>query len=150
MSTTEVFNGAQAAFFRFEMGALKFGFFTACSGLSSELSVITQAATTEKGVKIETKQPDRQTFQEVVLKRGFTVDEELNKWFDKTVDAGEAVERATGAIVVLTRDYKPLAKFDLEACFPSKLSVSDLNAKSGEAMVEELTLRHENLLWVAG
>lgn len=141
------FNAAQGSYFSFEMGALKFGFFTACSGLSSELAVITQTATTEGGLKLETKQPDRQTYTEVVLKRGFTTDTKLNEWFDETVDAGTDVQRESGSIVILSRTLDEIARFNLEGCFPSKLSVSDLNAKSGEAMVEELTLRHEGLIW---
>jgi phage tail-like protein len=146
MSDT-AFNSGQGSYFGFEMGDLKFGMFTACSGLSSELSVITQPATKEGGMKMESKQPDRRSYTEVVLKRGFTTDTALNDWFDKTVDAGEDVKRETGSIVVYTRKLDEIARFDLEACFPSKLSTSDLNAKSGEAMVEELTLRHEALLW---
>ena len=147
MSNLAEFNALQGSYFGFELDGMKFGYFTACSGLSSELSVITQKLTSEKGNQIETKQPDRQTFSEVVLKRGFTQDKAINDWYDETVDAGSNVQRKTGSIVIYNRHMDEKARFNLENCFPSKLSVSDLNAKSGEAMVEELTIRHENLVW---
>ena len=141
------FESGQGSYFSFELDGITLGYFTACSGLSSELSVITHRTMSAKGQTLEIKYPDRQTFSEVVLKRGFTADMGVNDWYDETVDAGSAVKRKTGSIVVLSRSLDVIARFNLEGCFPSKLSVSDLNAKSGEAMIEELTIRHENLLW---
>lgn len=139
---------AQGGYFGFELGDKLLGFFTACSGLSSELQVIEQTQMTTAGKRITTKQPGpERTFAEVVLKRGYTKDRTLNDWFDQTVDAGAKVERLAASIVLYTREFDELARFNLEQCFPSKLSVSDLNAGSGEAMVEELTLRHELLVW---
>jgi len=142
------FTAAQGGYFGFELDKAKIGFFTSCNGLSSEVDVIEQTQMTADGKKITNKQPGAaRTFPEVVLKRGFTKDKALNEWFDKTVDAGDKVERQTGSIVIYSRDFKEIARFNLDKCFPSKLSVSDLNAGSGEAMVEELTIRHDELTW---
>jgi len=143
------FDSAQGAYFSFEMDGLQVGYFTGCSGLSSEVNVIEQAATSKDAKKVVPKQPGpERTYSEVVLKRGFTTDRALNDWYDKTVDAGEAVERKTGSIVVLGRDGSTeIARFNLDKAWPSKLSVSDLDAKGGEAMVEELTIRHDELTW---
>lgn len=142
------FSAAQGGYFSFELDGTQLAFFTSCSGLSSEVDVIEQTQMTTTGKKITTKQPGpSRTYSEVVLKRGFTKDRALNDWFDATVDAASKVERKTGSIVILSRDFKEIARFNMEGCFPSKLSVSDLNAGSGEAMVEELTIRHDELLW---
>jgi len=142
------FNAAQGGYFSFELGDTKIAFFTACSGLSSEVDVIEQTQITKTGKKVTVKQPGpSRTYSEVVLKRGFTKDRELMDWFDKTVAASDKVVRKTGSIVILTREFKEIARFNLDRCFPSKLSVSDLNAGSGEAMVEELTIRHDELTW---
>lgn len=142
------FNAVHGGYFGFELDSAQVGFFTACSGLSSEIDVIEQTQMTKDGKKVTTKQPGAsRTYAEVVLKRGFTKDRALNDWFDKTVDAGEAVQRQTGSIVLYTREFVEVARFNLDGCFPSKLSISDLNAGSGEAMVEELTIRHNELTW---
>jgi phage tail-like protein len=143
------FNTAQGAYFSFELDGAQIAVFTACSGLSSEVDVKEQAQTSAKGLKMVVKQPGSgRTYSEVVLKRGFTTDRTLNDWFDATVDASKAIERKTGSIVILARDgTTEIARFSMDGAFPSKLSVSDLSAKSGEAMVEELTIRHNELIW---
>jgi len=142
------FDTLQGAYFGFELDGLNIGFFTECSGLSSEVNVVEQPQTSKDGKKVVAKQPgpDR-TYSEVVLKRGFTTDTALNEWYDKTVDAGEDVERKTGSIVMMSRHNEEVARFNLDKAWPSKLSVSDLDAKGGEAMVEELTIRHDELTW---
>ena len=143
------FETAQGAYFSFEVDGTKVAMFTACSGLSSEVEVKEQAHTSVTGTKLVVKQPGPgRTYSEVVLKRGYTVNKDLNKWFDDTVDAAKPVERKTGSIVILKRDGKTeIARFNMDGAFPSKLSISDLAAKSGEAMVEELTIRHNELTW---
>jgi phage tail-like protein len=142
------FSAAQGGYFSFELDGTTLGFFTSCSGLSSEVDVIEQTQITKAGKKVNVKQPgSSRTYPEVVLKRGYTKDRAINEWFDKTVDAGDKVVRKTGSIVVLSREFKEIARFNMEGAFPSKLSVSDLNASSGEAMVEELTIRHDLLTW---
>jgi phage tail-like protein len=147
MAATD-FTAAHGGYFGVELDNLQLGFFTACSGLSSEVDVIEQTQMTQAGKKVTTKQPGAsRTYAEVVLKRGFTTDRALNDWFDKTVDAGEDVQRQTASIVFYSRTFKELARFNLDGCFPSKLSISDLNAGSGEAMVEELTIRHDEITW---
>lgn len=139
---------AQASFFSLELDGIPLGFFTSCTGLSSEVEVITQRARTDKGPAIETKQPGRQSFSEVVLKRGVTTDKKVNDWFDETVDAGASVTYKSASIVCMSRDMMTeIARFNLEDAFPSKLSMSDLDTGSSDAMVEELTIRHHNLVW---
>lgn len=147
MANTD-FTAAHGGYFGFELDGKTIGFFTACSGLSSEVEVVEQQMISVTGRRLTNKQPGAaRTYPEVVLKRGFTKDRALNDWFDKTVDAGDKVERLTGSIVVYSREFKEIARFNLDKCWPSKLSVSDLNAGSSEAMVEELTIRHDELTW---
>jgi phage tail-like protein len=138
----------QASYFGLEVDGINLGFFTACSGLSSELEVATQKGVTPKGASIEVKQPGRQSFSEVTLKRGVTADLELNKWFDETVDAAHEITYKSASIVCMSRDMSTeIARFNLEDAFPSKLSMSDLDTGSSEAMVEDMTIRHHNLIW---
>lgn len=138
----------QASYFTLEVDGVALGFFTSCSGLNSELEVVSQKARTDNGPSIETKQPGRQSFSEVVMKRGVTEDKKVNDWFDETVDAGSAIEYKSASIVCMSRDMsEEIARFNLEDAFPSKLSLSDLDTNSSDAMVEELTIRHHNLLW---
>jgi phage tail-like protein len=147
MPSASEFSSGQGSYFRFELKKATVGFFSSCSGLSSELSVVKHKTMTADGKQVETRQPNKRSFSEVVLKRGYTSNTDLYDWFKKTVDAGANVERSEASIVVLDRDLEEIARFNLEQCFPSKLSISDLGAKSDDAVVEELTIRHENLVW---
>lgn len=122
--------------------------FTACSGLSLEFDVVNHTAIDTGGKRIEMKRPGRDKYSEVVLKRGLTSSVDLHDWFKEVTDAAGATPYKTASIVVYTREAEEVARFNLDACWPSKLSVSDLSAGSDEVMIEELTIQHELLEWV--
>ena len=50
--------------------------------------------------------------------------------------------------MIYDRTQAEVARFNLDKCWPSKLSVSDLSAASDEVMIEELTIQHEFIDWV--
>jgi phage tail-like protein len=64
------------------------------------------------------------------------------------VQAADPTAYKTGSIVIYDRTQAEVARFNLEQCWPSKLSVSDLSASSDEVMIEELTIQHEFIDWV--
>ena len=137
----------QSAYFSLSIDGMEIGWFTACSGISLEFDV------TEfkegNGSKIVTrKRPGRPKYSEVVLKRGFTTNKIVHDWFDEVVSAAKATPYKTASIVIYDRNAKECARFNLEACWPSKLSVSDLTSGSDDTMIEELTIQHEFLDWV--
>jgi phage tail-like protein len=139
----------QGAYFSIEIDGVDIAFFTACSGLSMEFEVMEHAHINAKAAtKVTTKIPGRAKYSEVVMKRGFTPDDKLYKWFKDVVDAATPTPYKTGAIVIYDRTQKEVARFSLLNMWPSKLSVSDLTAGSDEVMVEEVTLQHEFLDWV--
>lgn len=137
----------QGSFFALEIDSLTLAWFTGCSGLSIEYDVTTYKETDGKKV-IERKRPGKPKYSEVVLKRGFTVDKALHEWFDEVVKSEKATPYKTGSIVLYDRMQKEAARFNLEQCWPSKLSISDLSAGSDDVMVEELTVQHEFIDWV--
>ena len=134
--------------FSFEIeGLTGVNMFTACSGLSIEFDVITHDTIAEGSKKIQKKIPGRPKYSEVVLKRGLTSSKELHDWFKEVIDATADTPYKTAAIVVIDRTGNRVAEFNLEGCWPSKLSVSDLAAGSDDVMIEELTIQHELLSW---
>lgn len=137
----------QGSFFALEIDGVKVGWFTGCTGLSLEFDTVTFKEGNGSKI-IERKRPGKPKYTEVVLKRGFTQDKALHDWFDEVVQAKDATPYKTGSVVIYDRTQKEVARFSLEQCWPSKLSVSDLNAASDEVMVEELTIQHEFLDWV--
>lgn len=136
----------QGSFFALEIDGLTLGYFTGCSGISLEFDVINFKEGNGTTI-IERKRPGKPKYSEVVLKRGFTADKSLYDWFKEVVDADKPTPYKTGAIVIYDRTQKAVARFSLDTCWPSKLSVSDLKSDSDEVMVEELTIQHELLNW---
>lgn len=137
----------QGSFFGLEIDGLSLGFFTGCSGLEMEFDVMTFKEG-DGAMIIERKRPGKPKYTEVNLKRGFTTDTALHDWFKEVVDADKETPYKTGSIVIYDRTQKEVARYSLEQCWPSKLSVSDLKADSDEVMVEELAIQHEFLDWV--
>jgi phage tail-like protein len=138
----------QGSFFAFELDGLTIAWFTGCSGLSLEFDVIEFKE--GNGVKVvQRKRAGKPKYSEVVLKRGFTTNKDLNDWFKEVVDAEKPTPYKTASIVIYDREQKEAARFNLEACWPSKLSGSDLSAGSDDSMVEEMTVQHEFLDWVS-
>ena len=137
----------QGSFFALEIDSLKLGWFTGCSGIGMEFDVTTFKETNGKKV-IERKRAGRPKYTEVVLKRGFTTSKAIHDWFKEVVDANKPTPYKTASIVLYDRQQEEVGRFTLEACWPSKLSVSDLSAGSDDVMIEELTMQHEFLDWV--
>ena len=52
--TSAEFSSGQGAYFRFELKKAEVGFFSSCSGLSSELSVVKHKSQTKEGKQVET------------------------------------------------------------------------------------------------
>jgi len=146
VTSTENYQDFQGSFFSLEVDDVKMGFFTACSGISIEFDVVSHKTVQAGGKHLERKIPGRPKYGEVVMKRGYSTDKALYDWFDKVVVAAE-FERKTAAIVVMDREGTEVARFNLDKCWPSKLSGSDLGAKGDEVVIEEVTIQHELLTW---
>lgn len=137
----------QGSFFALEIDGVNLAWFTACSGMSLEFDVTTFKHSNGKTV-VEAKRPGKPKYSEVVLKRGLTKDSALHDWFKTVTDAKDKTPYKTASIVIYDRTQEEAARFNLQQCWPSKLSVSDLNAGSDDVMVEELTIQHEFIDWV--
>ncbi len=137
----------QGSFFAFEIDGVNMAWFTGCSGLSIEFDVIDFKEGNGSSV-VQRKRAGKPKYSEIVLKRGLTTDKGLHDWFKEVVDAEKATPYKNASIVIYDRTQKEVARYNLEQCWPSKLSVSDLNASSDDVMVEEMTIQHEFIDWV--
>ena len=137
----------QGSFFALEIDSLTLGWFTGCSGLSIEFDVTSYKETNGKKV-VERKRAGKPKYSEVVLKRGFTTNKVVHDWFKEVVAAEKPTPYKTASIVIYDRQQTEAGRFNLEQCWPSKMSVSDLQSGSDDVMVEELTIQHEFLDWV--
>lgn len=135
--------------FGFEIQGRTLAYFSSVTGLKFQVAVTEFQQQNTQGKIITRKIPGRPSYSEVVLKRGYTVDQSIFKWFEEVALAGKEVERTTASIVIYDRTYTEAARFNLDRCWPSKLTVSDPSASSDDVLVEELTIQHEFLDWVS-
>jgi phage tail-like protein len=147
MSDTFINNPILSSTFGFELDGVEIANFTGCSGLSVEFDVTEFQSVSAAGKTILRKIPGRPKYTEVVLKRGLTADQKLNDWFKEITDHATTPTYKTASIVLHDENYKEVARFNLDKCWPSKLSSADLSSGSDDVVIEELTLQHQLLTW---
>ena len=136
-------NPVISAWFGVEFQGQVVGAFRECSGLGSENEVVEYKASGPKGEFIIKKVPGRMKWNNITLKRGITDAMDMWQW-RKMVEQGDvASARANGSITMMDTTGKPIAKWTLLNCWPSKLTGPAGKADGNEVAVQELTLTHE-------
>jgi len=130
--------------------ALGDGGFQDCTGLQIEVDVqeIQEGGRNNGTVR----QVGRGKYSPIVLKRGMlfpdegTVYNELWNWLQGVVDGVRPVARYDGVIEMLSNDgADTVATWTFDRGLPQKIAGPQLNAKTGEVAIEELTILHEGL-----
>lgn len=130
--------------------ALGDGGFQECTGLDIEMDVqeLVEGGRNDGTVRLT----GRGKFSPLVLKRGMLcppegpADSALWAWLQGVLAGVRPVVRYDGVIEVLSADReRTLATWVFDRALPSKIAGPQLNAKTGEIAIEELTLQHEGL-----
>lgn len=93
----------------------------------------------------------RGKFPPLVLKRGLLigsngqVDRRLWSWMQDALDGVLPLRRVEGTVRVFSADNTLRATWSFERGLPVKLRGPELNAKTGEVAIEELSIAHEGL-----
>ena len=126
------------------------GGFQECTGLDIEMDVqeLIEGGRNDCTVRLV----GRGKFSNIVLKRGMlfpddgTVNSELWGWLQGILSGVRPVARYNGIIEVLSPDRNDtVATWTFDRGLPSKIAGPQLNAKTGEIAIEELTIAHEGL-----
>jgi phage tail-like protein len=126
------------------------GAFQECSGLQIEMDVAElQEGGRNDGV---VRQVGRGKYTNIVLKRGMlfpeggTVDNQLWSWIQDVLGGVRPVARYDGVIEVLSADgNNTVATWTFDRGLPAKVAGPQLNGKTGDIAIEELTIAHEGL-----
>ena len=130
--------------------ALGDGGFQECSGLDIEMDVqeLVEGGRNDGSVRLV----GRGKYGPIVLKRGMLFPDpgrangELWGWLQDILAGVRPVARYNGVIDVLSADLgQTLASWTFDRGLPSKIAGPQLNAKTGEIAIEELTIVHEGL-----
>src|SRR5262245_24484589 len=131
-------------------GQLGDGGFQECTGLDIEMDVheLAEGGRNDGIVRLG----GRGKYSNIVLKRGMlsprsgTVVSELWRWIQDVLSGVRPVARYDGVIDVLDpAGTAVVATWTFDRGLPTKVAGPQLNAKTGEIAIEELTIAHEGL-----
>ena len=128
-----------------DLGGKVKGYFTECSGLGSEHDVVEHKVVDEKGRQMIKMVPGRIKWDKITLKRGITDAKDIWDWRKKVEDGQVEDARVDGSIIMMDQELKPVARWNFEGGWPSKVSGPQLKSASNEIGVEELTIVHHRL-----
>lgn len=114
--------------------------FTEVSGLSVEMGTEEIAEGGEN--RFIQKYPTRNKYPELVLKRGLLVKSEILDWILKCLEDYQ-IEPKDIFIKLLNEKHQPLLTWNVVKAYPTKWSVSDLNASNNAVVIESLQLFYQ-------
>lgn len=125
------------------------GAFQECNGLEIEMDVQEYLEGGRNNGVV--RRVGRAKFQPLVLKRGMfyqgdaAADGQLWLWLQSIINGEHPVRRYDGTVSVMSADKTVRATWKFDRGLPSKIRGPELNAKTGEIAIEELTIAHEGL-----
>ena len=128
--------------FQLDLGGVVAGYFTEISGLGSENEVV-EHKVVEGGKQKVQKIPGRLKWGDITLKRGITAQMDIWEWRKQVEDGLVDAARTNGSIIMLDQELTPVAQWDFEGAWPSKVSGPQVQSDSNNYGVEELTIVHE-------
>lgn len=131
--------------FGLEIAGKLSGFFTNVTGIGSETEVITQKVVTEKGESVVKQVPGRLTWTPITLKRGVTDLKDIWDWRQMVVDGKIEQARTNASVIAYGQDNSPVARWNLESAWPSKVTGPEMDSGSANYMIEEVTIVHEGM-----
>ncbi len=132
-----------AAMFGVDFGGGREGWFQSVSGGGGEVETIMTKEVGEKGLVIQRAIPGNFKHAPLQLKRGLTDSMALWDWFKKVEEGKIKEARVTGSLIAYDQEHNEVARWEIRNAWPSKMGFPQLDAKSNEISVEELTIVHE-------
>lgn len=114
--------------------------FTEVSGLSNEMGTEEVAEGGEN--RFTQKYPTRAKYPDLVLKRGLLVKSEVMSWIEDCILDYKIMPRNVD-VKLLNEEHQPLMTWHLVKAYPTKWSVSDLNASNNALVIETLQLTYQ-------
>ncbi|MDU0457706.1 MAG: phage tail protein [Geobacteraceae bacterium] len=114
--------------------------FTEVSGLSVEMG--TEEVPEGGENRFIQKYPTQAKYPELVLKRGLLLNSEIVNWVRECIE-DYRIQPKNVDIKLLNEQHQPLVTWHLVNAYPTKWSVSDLNASNNAVSIETLQLYYQ-------
>jgi phage tail-like protein len=119
--------------------------FKEASGISIEVSVIEHQENKPKGIPSNKKLPALMKYGDITLKRGLTTDKGWWEWIKEVQEGKIDKARRNASLVSFDYEHGEKMRFNLRNVWPSKITLSPMQAGGTDVLVEEVTLVHEGL-----
>ena len=119
------------------------GYFTECSGIGSEHEVAEHKVVSPSGQQIVMKIPGRLKWNDITLKKGITSAMDIWDWRKQVEDGQVEAARCNGSITMLDQTLSPVAQWDFNRAWPTKVSGPTPKSDSNDISIEELTITFE-------
>jgi phage tail-like protein len=120
------------------------GYFTNVSGIGSDSELVEEKIVdSETGETLTRYVPGRTIWTPITLRRGVTSNIDVWKWRKDVVDGKIADARTNCSIIALSRDNKPVARWNFVNAWPKTVTGPEMDSGGAEFMVEEMTIIHE-------
>lgn len=136
----------QTQYFMFEAAGKMTGFFTKCSGLSSENSVIEEKRMADGFKEIIHKQPGRLKWGELKLERGITDNMDMWAWRKEVTTGKVATARTNCSLILFTHDGTEAARWNIVNAWPSKVEGPSFKSDDDKVGIESVTLVFETFI----
>ena len=110
------------------------------SGISVDLE--TESITEGGENRFTYKLPIRSTYPNLVLKRGFVINEALNKWCSNAIENLE-IEPIPVVVSLMNEKHEPLKSYAFINSYPLKWSISNFNAETSSIVIETVELYYQ-------
>jgi phage tail-like protein len=114
--------------------------FTEVGGLAVEMGTEEIAEGGEN--RFSQKFPTRAKYPELVLKRGLLLNSEILNWIRQCLEDLQ-IEPKDLDVKLLNEKHEPLLTWHVVKAYPTKWSVSDLNASNNAVVIESLQLSYQ-------
>lgn len=129
--------------FAVEFGTIATGMFTEASGLSMDIEEVKSTRITKDGKSVTRFSPGTVKYSTITLKREFNGDKEFWTWHNEMCEGKR--KYTDGSIVMYDLGNTEVDRWNILRAWPSKWTVSDLDAGSDDVMTEEIELQIEFL-----
>lgn len=128
------------ATFSVEIDGVTAAVFREVSGLGLETELVEMREGSGGGIR---KVPGLMKFPNIVLKRGYTGNNELYDWAASRTDRGDVTRRSVS--ITLTSGRRQIARWTVHRAWPVKWTGPSLNAAGTDVAMETVELAHEGI-----
>jgi phage tail-like protein len=128
--------------FQLEIDGVPLGAFSEVSGLTAEGDAVDYREGTDVQQNVR-KLPALRKYSNITLKRGYTQDKSLWRWYGNIVNGQP--DRRDVTIVLLNEARQPVLRWHAESAWINKIEGPSLKAAANEIAMESVELVHEGL-----